>query len=108
MSAQAKLAETLLHHPWLPNHEGPHSGVCPSCPELKIHGGHNSPSHADHLAEVILAAGYSQASAEQVAAVKAMERIRASMDAFFKGEAAQFETLGKVAESLGAYEIERI
>jgi len=43
-----------------------------------------------------------------VAAVAAMARISESMDAFFKGEAAQFETLGKVAEYLGAYEIERI
>ena len=58
MSARDELAMTLLHHPWLPDHEGLYTGLCPECPERPITGGHNSPSHADHLADAILAAGY--------------------------------------------------
>ena len=58
MSARDELATTILHHPWLPDHEGLYTGLCTSCPGRPISGGHNSPSHADHLADAVLAAGY--------------------------------------------------
>ena len=58
MNARDELSEVVLHHPWLPDHEGLYTGLCPSCPDRQITGGHNSPNHADHLADAILADGY--------------------------------------------------
>jgi hypothetical protein len=60
MSDRDELLTTIIYHPWLPDHEGLYTGLCPSCPERQIHGGHNSPSHAGHLADAILAAGYTK------------------------------------------------
>ena len=60
VSARDELLTTIIYHPWLPDHEGLYTGLCPSCPERQIHGGHNSPSHAGHLADAILAAGYTK------------------------------------------------
>mgnify|MGYP003575191194 CR=1 FL=1 len=53
-----ELVTDIMQHPWLPDHEGLYTGLCPSCPERHIHGGHNSPSHAEHLADALLAVGW--------------------------------------------------
>jgi len=58
MSGRDELSTTILHHPWLPDYGGLYTGLCPACPGRMIEGGHNSPSHAAHLADAILAAGY--------------------------------------------------
>lgn len=55
-----ELAMVIIHHPWLESHEGLYEGICPECPGRKVNGGYNSPSHADHLADAILAAGYTK------------------------------------------------
>ncbi|WP_275779670.1 hypothetical protein [Paenarthrobacter sp. Y-19] len=60
------------------------------------------------IVNAIKSAGYAKQTPEAAAAVVAMERIRAAMDAFFKGEVNQFDALTKIAEHLGAYQIERI
>lgn len=57
MSARDELAKVIVSHPWLQDFEGLYTGRCPECGR-KIHGGSNSPSHANHLAEAVLAAGY--------------------------------------------------
>ena len=58
MNAREELAAVIIEHPWLASYQELYTGICPSCPGLKIHGGGNSPAHADHLADAILAAGY--------------------------------------------------
>lgn len=68
----------------------------------------NPEAVAHHVAKWLYTDGYRKPTPEAAAAVTAMERIAETMDAFFKGEATQFETLSKIAEHLGAYEIERI
>lgn len=45
---------------------------------------------------------------EQTAAIKGMERIQETMDAMFRHEAGLVETMGQIAQHLGAYSIERI
>lgn len=73
MNARDELATTILHHPWLPGHEELYAGLCPECPGRKISGGHNSPSHADHLADALLAAGYRKPRV--ISAVEGMDAI---------------------------------
>lgn len=51
-----ELVTDIMQHPWLV--AGEFTGACPSCPDLTIEGGYNSPSHASHIADSILAAGY--------------------------------------------------
>lgn len=51
-----ELVLDIMQHPWLV--KGEFTGACPSCPGLTIEGGHNSPSHAGHIADAVLAAGY--------------------------------------------------
>lgn len=49
------LIDVIMQHPWLANPR-PNSwpeGFCPTCKEV-IAAGHNSPSHAEHLAHAIL------------------------------------------------------
>lgn len=54
------LVATLIGHPWLAvdGFWAMFQGVCPACPGLQIEGGSNSPAHAEHLADAILAAGF--------------------------------------------------
>lgn len=47
------VARVLIAHPW-PNVDGPFRGVCPSC-KTQVMAGPNSPEHADHQAEHLLA-----------------------------------------------------
>ncbi|BCW61899.1 hypothetical protein [Arthrobacter sp. StoSoilB22] len=54
-----ELVRDIMQHPWLVN--GEFTGACPSCPDLIIKGGYNSPSHASHIADALLAAGYRKA-----------------------------------------------
>jgi len=58
MSERDELALAIMHHPWIRDHKGLYTGMCPTCPDLQIQGGCNSPSHAEHIADAILAAGY--------------------------------------------------
>lgn len=60
MNARDELTAVITDHPWLEDAVGLYTGLCPSCPGLPITGGHNSPSHAAHIAQAILAAGYSR------------------------------------------------
>lgn len=50
------LVTEIMQHPWLV--KGEFTGDCPSCPDLTIEGGYNSPSHAGHIATALLAAGF--------------------------------------------------
>jgi hypothetical protein len=53
-----ELANVIVQHPWLRGHtvEWP-KGYCPTC-RKPIEAGHNSPAHAEHIADAILAIGY--------------------------------------------------
>ena len=51
-----ELVTDIMQHPWLVN--GEFTGDCPSCPDLTIEGGYNSPSHAGHIADALIAAGW--------------------------------------------------
>jgi hypothetical protein len=55
-TTREELVTDIMQHPWLV--KGEFTGACPSCPDLTIEGGHNSPSHAGHIADALLAAGY--------------------------------------------------
>ena len=51
------MVAVIMQHPWLESSYAGHTqGDCPSCPGRVIAGGFNSPSHAEHLADAILAA----------------------------------------------------
>jgi hypothetical protein len=53
--ARDELALTIMHHPWIA--AAWPKGYCPTCDRV-IDAGHNSPCHADHVADAILTAGY--------------------------------------------------
>jgi len=55
-TARGELVTDIMQHPWLV--KGEFTGACPSCPDLTIEGGYNSPSHAGHIADALLIAGY--------------------------------------------------
>lgn len=56
MSERDDLTYTIMMHPWLKGAQWP-KGYCPTC-DRTIDAGYNSPCHADHIADAILAAGY--------------------------------------------------
>jgi len=51
------LVMAIMHHPWIANPLEWPEGYCPTC-NKGISAGYNSPDHAEHLADAILAAGY--------------------------------------------------
>lgn len=68
-----ELAGVIIEHPWLDHTYFGGSwpaGFCPSCKAV-IPAGHNSPSHATHIADAILAAGYTKP--RQVTTVEDLE-----------------------------------
>ena len=70
--AREAFVTLVIKHPWFDASDGLNvQGWCPSCPGRTLGGGCNSPSHAEHLADVFLAAGYGPRAApslEEVAA----------------------------------------
>lgn len=74
MSARDELAYVIVQHPWLdPELFGVANwpkGYCPTCGKI-IEAGHNSPAHAEHIADQILAAGYRKPRTISTAAERA-------------------------------------
>ncbi|XAZ30647.1 hypothetical protein AAHB34_16000 [Paenarthrobacter ureafaciens] len=65
---------------------------------------------AEHALDSIRLKGYTKPSNEQAAAVKAVERIAATMDEFYRSGSPenQFKALSEISAALGAYNMERI
>ncbi|MEE6273485.1 hypothetical protein V2J56_09015 [Georgenia sp. MJ206] len=66
-----EVIRTLIAHPW-PDVDGPFRGACPSC-RARINAGPNSPAHAEHQADAVLALLPGESRAEvQAQAVAAL------------------------------------
>ncbi|AOY72070.1 hypothetical protein ARZXY2_2540 [Arthrobacter sp. ZXY-2] len=100
MSARDDLAKVLYR-------EGAYCGSCEyegweTCADCR--------RCCDGYATAILAEGYTKPTNEQAAAVKAMERITATMDEFYRSGSPenQFKTLSEISAHLGTYAAERL
>lgn len=66
-SERWELTNLLMGHPAIPRGPGVAGSVCPTCPR-EINGECNSLDHAEHQAEVLIAAGFTRQSRAEIQA----------------------------------------